>query len=75
MTIKPADDAIISVPAVPIRELPACCIAAHKRGQKVVTYVCENCKDMRQFDVDRPQQFRRQPVVCNCGHQQLVYLF
>ena len=68
-------DPIASIPAVPMRELPVCCIAAIRRGQKVITYMCDGCKTLRQFDVDRPKQYRRQDVVCQCGHQQAVQLF
>jgi len=67
--------AICSLAAVPLEHLPGCCIEAAKKGQNVITYLCDGCKTLRQFLVDRPKEYRRQEVVCECGHQQSLYLF
>lgn len=64
-----------SSPAVPLSDLSACCVAAIKRGQKVITYKCDGCGRLRQLDVDRPKEYSRQEVVCDCGHQQPIHLF
>ena len=66
---------VASVPAVAIQDLPACCLAAAKQGQKIVTYRCDGCAALRQFSADRIQRVIRYDVSCDCGYSQGVRVF
>ncbi len=70
-----ADMTLESIDAVPLKELPKCCVDAINRGQRVVTYRCNECGTLRQFETSSGRVFRLETVKCKCGSEQQVNLF
>lgn len=57
------------------RDYTASFHAAIERKHALSIYCCRSCGGMRQVECSKPAEYRRQPVLCECGSIQDVHLF
>ena len=68
----------VVMPAGPSEELMAFaerCQEALSRGNRIVSYRCEGCKQIQESEFDRGPGYASREVQCLCGHVQVVHKY
>lgn len=61
-----------SVKACGSAEFVDAVVTAFKRGVKLITYRCDGCQSLRQFERDRNEKTAFVHATCECNHIQTV---